>query len=76
MIWANNTRLFLIILIALMGQMFAGNVSGQTPYSITLNDESGLPSNEVYQIVQDKKGYLWIGCDAGLYRYDGIRFVA
>ncbi len=76
MIWANNTRLFLIFFIALMGQMFAGNVSCQTPYSITLNDESGLPSNEVYQIVQDKKGYLWIGCDAGLYRYDGIRFVA
>ncbi len=35
----------------------------------------GLPTNEVYEIKQDKKGFLWVGCDAGLVRYDGNRFV-
>lgn len=48
--------------------------SGQSAYFQTLNDENGLPSNEVYRIVQDKKGYIWIGCDAGLYRYNGYSF--
>jgi len=28
----------------------------------------------VYQILQDDFGYIWVGCDAGLYRYDGVRF--
>jgi ligand-binding sensor domain-containing protein len=48
----------------------------QSAFSYTLSDENGLPSNEVYQIVQDKQGYLWIGCDAGLYRYDGNTFTS
>lgn len=39
-----------------------------------IDDEDGLPSNEVYQTIQDPFGYIWIGCDAGLYRYDGLRF--
>ncbi|MES2799786.1 MAG: histidine kinase [Bacteroidota bacterium] len=40
-----------------------------------IDDEDGLPSNEVYQTIQDQFGFIWIGCDAGLYRYDGFRFV-
>lgn len=46
----------------------------QTPYYYKINEENGLPSSELYQIIQDDFGYIWIGCDAGLYRYDGIRF--
>lgn len=46
----------------------------QTPYYYKINEENGLPSSEVYQIIQDDFGYIWIGCDAGLYRYDGVRF--
>ncbi len=57
-----------------MCQSFA--VSSQTPYYYKISEENGLPSSEVYQIIQDDFGYIWIGCDAGLYRYDGIRFKA
>lgn len=39
-----------------------------------LDDEDGLPSNEVYQVLQDDFGFMWIACDAGLYRYDGFKF--
>lgn len=46
----------------------------QHPYFYTLNDENGLPSNEVYTVVQDKAGFIWIGCEAGLFRYDGFTF--
>lgn len=40
-----------------------------------LDYENGLPSNEVYQTLQDNFGFIWIASDAGLFRYDGIRFV-
>ncbi len=46
----------------------------QHPYYYNITDEDGLPSNEVYSIVQDNFGYIWIGCDAGLFRYDGFTF--
>ena len=28
----------------------------------------------VYTVVQDDKGFIWIGTDAGLVRYDGTHF--
>ena len=38
----------------------------------TAND--GLPSTQLYQIIQDNDGYLWIGTDRGLVRYNGYDF--
>jgi diguanylate cyclase (GGDEF)-like protein len=37
--------------------------------------ESGLPQNTVDAIVQTRDGYLWIGTEEGLVRFDGVRFV-
>lgn len=37
---------------------------------------SNSPSNEVYQIFEDKKGYLWIGTNEGLYRFDGKNYTS
>lgn len=48
--------------------------AAQHPFHYSVNDDNGLPSNEVYDLDQDEFGYIWIGCNAGLYRYDGIRF--
>jgi len=31
----------------------------------------GLPSSEVYNIMQDKKGFIWFSTDNGVVRYDG-----
>ena len=36
--------------------------------------EDGLPSNVVNAIVQTRNGFLWIGTDAGLVRFDGRHF--
>ena len=49
-------------------------VLAQNPPFFNYNIESGAPSNEIYWVHQDKVGYIWIGCDAGLYRYNGMRF--
>lgn len=34
----------------------------------------GLPSSEVYCVMQDRQGYMWLGTDRGAVRYDGYRF--
>ncbi|WP_254508023.1 sensor histidine kinase [Anatilimnocola floriformis] len=35
----------------------------------------GLPRVVIYSIFQTKDGYLWLGTQAGLFRFDGVRFV-
>jgi ligand-binding sensor domain-containing protein/signal transduction histidine kinase len=37
--------------------------------------DSGLPQNTVRSILQTRDGYLWLGTDGGLVRFDGIDFV-
>lgn len=49
-------------------------VYAQYPQHFTYDDENGLPSNEVYSIVQDHQGFIWIGTSVGLYKYDGVRY--
>jgi ligand-binding sensor domain-containing protein/signal transduction histidine kinase len=36
--------------------------------------ENGLPQNTVQSIVQSRDGYLWIGTQEGLARFDGLSF--
>lgn len=36
--------------------------------------DEGLPQNSVYAILQDHYGYLWIGTEDGLARFDGLSF--
>lgn len=38
-------------------------------------DRDNLPSARIWAIDQDASGYLWIGNDAGVFRFDGVRFV-
>jgi ligand-binding sensor domain-containing protein/signal transduction histidine kinase len=37
--------------------------------------EQGLPQNSVRALAQTRDGYLWVGTDEGLARFDGVRFV-
>ncbi len=46
----------------------------QEPFCIALGIKNGLPANEVYNIWQDKKGYIWLTSDEGLHRYDGFSY--
>ncbi len=48
-----------------------------TDYSIsTWKLKDGLPSSVVWSIAQDTDGYLWLGTNSGLVRFDGVRFVS
>lgn len=35
---------------------------------------NGLPSSEVYHVMQDSKGFMWFSTDHGVCRYDGYQF--
>jgi PAS domain S-box-containing protein len=37
--------------------------------------EAGLPQNSVLAIAQTRDGYLWLGSEEGLSRFDGVRFI-
>lgn len=48
-----------------------------TDYSLTSwGSMDGLPSSAIWSIAQDPDGYLWLGTDSGLIRFDGVRFIA
>ncbi len=44
----------------------------EAPKQYTVDD--GLPTMDVYHIQQDQKGYLWIGTDVGVARFNGYDF--
>lgn len=47
-----------------------------TQYDIRVfQSEDGLPTNSCYALFQDSKGYIWIGTQEGLVRYDGANFL-
>lgn len=48
-------------------------VSQQETYKI-FNTENGLSNNNIIKITQDNIGYLWLGTDSGLIRFDGDDF--
>jgi len=54
--------------------VFSIQLYSQTDISkhFTVND--GLPSSEVYDIMQDVNGYLWFATDRGICRYNGYYF--
>lgn len=45
---------------------------GQYVSNFTIND--GLPSNHVYKVTQDAKGFIWFITDNGIVKYNGSQF--
>ncbi|MCU4164817.1 hybrid sensor histidine kinase/response regulator transcription factor [Carboxylicivirga caseinilyticus] len=45
----------------------------QSIYFTNLRQEDGLPSNMINTVEQDKLGFIWIGTDDGLCRWDGYQ---
>ncbi len=46
----------------------------QHPVYIDLNQKEDMPDIEFYDIIEDKKGFIWLAANNGLYRYDGKEF--
>ncbi|HHG85748.1 MAG TPA: hypothetical protein ENJ82_13455, partial [Bacteroidetes bacterium] len=70
-----NYRFFLAVyVLTLLNLIFASRVLGQEFRMVNYSVSEGLPSSEVYCILQDRQGYMWFGTDRGAVRYDGYRF--
>lgn len=64
---------FSIISISLFAQQSTGSIHISKE---RLTTENGLANNNIRCILQDQRGFLWLGTEAGLQRYDGHRFKA
>ncbi|MCF8448320.1 MAG: histidine kinase [Taibaiella sp.] len=62
---------FLLLLL-----FFAATAQAQHPCYLKLNRQDGLPSDAVYNVFQDSKGFMWMATGEGLCRYDGFEFVS
>jgi len=50
------------------------HISAQQYGYVQYNSGSGAPFDKVSSVLQDKVGFVWIGSQNGLYRFDGIHF--
>lgn len=48
----------------------------QEIFPLHLEEENGLPSNSVYDIKEDKLGYIWLATNDGLFKYDGYKYIS
>lgn len=67
-------RILLTIFILLLNST-GFSQQGFTYTRFTAEDGLGLNSNVVYSVYPDKKGFIWVGTDNGLQRFDGSKFV-
>lgn len=54
--------------------LFAASLNAQQPVFRHYTVDDGLPSNEIYHVIQDSKGYIWLATNMGVSRYDGHTF--
>ena len=47
---------------------------GQAQYATKYSIKEGLPSNHVYKVTQDLKGFIWAITDNGIVKYNGTNF--
>lgn len=66
-----NTIIVVIVIFLLQ----LNYLTGQIKIHQHLTTKEGLVNDRIEIIEQDKKGYLWIGTDDGLSRWDGNRFL-
>lgn len=69
-----TNRLIAVISLFLVFSLSNHPLFGQD-FSYRLLDKAhGMPTNTVYDLMQDQRGFIWLGTDKGLYRYDGNEF--
>lgn len=65
---------FLVFMSLLFPAFATTNSIGRYSVRIWQSDD-GLPHNSVWAVAQGAQGYLWVGTQQGLVRFDGLRFV-
>ncbi len=65
----------LFLLLILTGIGFIGFAAQNEMSFDSFSQEDGLPNNQIQNIYQDQKGWMWFGTSQGLSRFDGYQFV-
>lgn len=66
-----NTR-SIFIYVLFLGML--GKLDAQAPVYVNYTVNDGLAGDVVYDVVQDKDGYIWIATESGISRFDGVEF--
>jgi ligand-binding sensor domain-containing protein/signal transduction histidine kinase len=73
-----NQRKLRLILLLIVGGLKAVALEPTTPLADYGRQswvmENGLPQNSVHALLQTRDGYVWLGTEAGLVRFDGSAF--
>jgi signal transduction histidine kinase/ligand-binding sensor domain-containing protein/CheY-like chemotaxis protein len=70
-----NIRVVGLAAAALLCAAFPPGASAQRYNFRLYGEQEGLANLSVQSILQDRAGFLWVGTENGLYRYDGSRFM-
>ncbi len=64
------------VILFLFVQIIPYLLHAQKNYTLSkaFTTSDGLPSNHIYQVVEDNNGFLWVATDAGIARFDGKYF--
>lgn len=54
--------------------LFCVSISAQNVFYENIDSRSGLPSENIYDILKDSQGYIWATSEAGLLRFNGKTF--
>lgn len=68
-----TSRSFFLFLIFLFVSLKISHAQNEIKYQ-QYTSEKGLSENVVYSLYKDKKGFIWIGTDYGLNRFDGYQY--
>ena len=63
-----------LLLLALPLLLPSGSLRGQRLNVHHYGHAQGLPQIQVYSVFQDAEGYIWVGSNSGMARYDGREF--
>ncbi|HEY6505836.1 MAG TPA: histidine kinase [Chitinophagaceae bacterium] len=66
-------RLFILLILGIPG-ICLNPLQAQSYSSVHYDTKDGLPSATVYDISQDKDGFIWFATENGLSRFDGKNF--
>ncbi|KAF0152763.1 MAG: signal transduction histidine kinase LytS [Ignavibacteria bacterium] len=65
-------RIFTLVI--LFSLTFIASIYSQTPSYYHYKSTDGLASATVFEIIQDKEGFIWLATQSGVSRFDGKRF--
>lgn len=67
-----------LLLLLFFSCLYSTTIKAELPYKNIriefLNRKNGLDNNAISSILKDRNGFLWLGTDIGLSRYDGVTF--